>query len=144
MRTVPDISSLLMPLKDKIRKKILPFITCQPVPNDTVQALLALPARLGSISVTNPVTTADTEYDASTRLTSPLVALIVAGERTVGSCQEQQTILKKEIQSAKRKREKEMAKTVMEELPDTLQRSVHLAQEKGASSWLTVKVIRKK
>ena len=142
MRTVPNISSLLMPLEDKIRKKFLPIITRQPVPNDTVRALLALPARLGGMSVTNLVTTADAEYDASTRLTAPLVALIVARERTVRGCQEQQTILKKEIQSAKRKRENEMAKTVIEELPDTLQRSVHLAQEKGASSWLTVRPLQ--
>ena len=37
----------------------------------------------------------------------------------------------------------EEAKSLVEELPDDLKRSVHLAQEKGASSWLTVRPLQR-
>ena len=56
IRTIPDISNLLQPLEDAIRLHFLPKLTGQNPFNDTVRDLMALPARLGGLGITNPST----------------------------------------------------------------------------------------
>ena len=141
-RTVPDIGPLLQPLEDKIRQCFIPAITGQAAPNNIIRDLLALPGRLGGLSLSDPVAQADVEYNASTQLTAPLVALIVVRERSPGECFEHQKLIKTEIRRFKRKLQDDKAKAFMEILPDDLKRCVHLAQEKGASSWLTVRPLQ--
>ena len=41
-----------------------------------------------------------------------------------------------------KRREEEAAKDISERLPENMKRCLILAQEKGASSWLTVKPLR--
>ena len=142
LRTVPDIASLMQPLEDTIRQCFIPVITGQEAPNNVVHDLLALPGRLGGLSLCNPAAQADTEYNASTQLTAPLVALIVARERSLGECFEHQKLIKREIHRSKRKLQDDKANALMEILPDSLKRCVQLAQEKGASSWLTVRPLQ--
>lgn len=138
-RTVPGISPLLQPLEDKIRQKFIPSITGQPAPNDTVRALLALPGRLGGLSLCNPAAQSDYEFEASTRLTTPLIALIVSREREIGDACERQKAIKRDIHREKQKLRNDEAAELMVRLPDDLKRSTQLAGEKGASSWLTVR-----
>jgi len=53
-RTIHGISTLLQPLETVIITKLIPALTGQPPPNDELHNLLALPARLGDIALTNP------------------------------------------------------------------------------------------
>ena len=56
-RTCPNIDTLLLPLEEAIRTVILPSITRQDVPNDTLSDLFALPCRLGGLGISNPSST---------------------------------------------------------------------------------------
>ena len=52
--TIHGIGPLLQPLETIIRSKLIPALTGQPPPGDEMRDLLALPARLGGIALTNP------------------------------------------------------------------------------------------
>ena len=73
-----------------------------------------------------------------TRLSAPLVALIIAHERALGICQGEQMLVRIETKKMKRRREEEAAKEISKRLLENMKRCLILAQEKGASSWLTV------
>ena len=118
------------------------MITRQSAPNDALRNLSALPARHEGLAIINPVAIADMEFDVSTRLTAPLLALIIAHERALGTCQVEQRLVRIETKKMKRRREEEAAKDISERLPENMKRCLILAQEKGASSWLTVKLLR--
>ncbi len=81
-RTTPNISHLLQPLEDMIRRKLIPELTGRSPPNDTERSLLALPARHGGIAITNPVETSDDTFSTSTsaKISNPLRQAIVEGE----------------------------------------------------------------
>ena len=55
MRTIPDIASLLAPLEDAIRLRLIPALTdytfCSPI----LRNLLSLPCRLGGMGIVNPM-----------------------------------------------------------------------------------------
>ncbi len=53
-RTTPNIDNLLQPLEIIIRTNFAPALTNRSPPNDTERDLLAMPARLGGIALTNP------------------------------------------------------------------------------------------
>ena len=78
MRTISDIAPLLAPLEDAIRLHLIPALTgyaaCSPILRD----LLALPCRLGVMGIANPMDIADSQFDASVRVTAiaPLKELI--------------------------------------------------------------------
>ena len=50
----------------------IPALTGQPPPNDELRDLLALPARLGGLALTNPMSLADLEYSASSKVSNAL------------------------------------------------------------------------
>ena len=79
IRTTPNISNLLQPLKDLIKMKLIPALIDQPPPNDIERSLLSLPTRHGRMAITNPVETSDI-YSASTKISNPLKQAIVMGE----------------------------------------------------------------
>ena len=137
-RTIPDIGPLLQPLEDLIRMKLLPTLTGRPPPNDFERELFGLPARLGGLALSNPAQCAATEFSASVKITGPLINAIleqnssysydvIAGQMTA----------KTEIASIKRNKWNEAAENLKKMLSNSLQRAMDLAQEKGASSWLT-------
>ncbi len=76
-RTTPNIGPLLQPLEDITRTKLLPALSGKPAPSDTERELLALPARLGGIGLTNPTTTSDLAYSTSKQVSAPLYNLIL-------------------------------------------------------------------
>ena len=71
-RTTPDIGTLLQPLEHIIHTKLSLSLTNRPPPNATERDLLALPARLGGIALTDPTKSANLEFSASTKITEPL------------------------------------------------------------------------
>ena len=67
----------MQPLEDAIIKSFLPRLTGQNTFNCQLRDLLALPARLGGLSIIKLVPRSQLIFDNSTRLTRPLVDLIL-------------------------------------------------------------------
>ena len=80
-RTIPDIADLLKPLKETIQQHLIPALTGRPPCSREERDLLALPIRLGGMGITNPVSTSHRNFEASMRLTSPLVATIATQDQ---------------------------------------------------------------
>ena len=76
MRTLPDIKDLLDALDRAISDVLIPSLTEH---NCSVaeRQLLALPARMGGLGMTNPSESAESEYSASIRMSAPLVDKIM-------------------------------------------------------------------
>ena len=137
-RTVPDITRLFQPLEDVIRTKFIPCLTGRAPPNDLERNLLSLPPRLGGLGIPNPIITSDTEYTASRSVCKPLYNLILLHDSSYPTeAIEQQVKAKKEVHSFKLKHSQGSAPNLHPQLANSTQRSMDLAQEKGASNWLT-------
>ncbi len=135
-RTTQNIGPLLQPLEDIIRTKLLPALSGRPAPNDSERDLLALPARLGGIGLTNPT---DSAYSASKHISAPLYNLILDGNMDyTHEAYAEQVTAKLEVKKRKRHLNSTTADLLKSNVPLNLQRAMILFQEKGASNWLTV------
>ncbi len=137
-RTVPEIESSLQPLEDSIRREFLPALTGQAAFGDAVRNLLALPTRAGGLGISNPVLQATPQHQTSIKVTHPLVKLILSqtsdfSYETVVELLE----VKRELRRVKKEELTLAVGTVSNDLSESLKRSVELASEKGASSWLS-------
>ena len=143
-RTVPNIDNLLKPLENCIRNTFIPTLTKGHQCSDTERDLLALPPRLGGLGIVNPSKSADLEYSNSKRLTATLSSYILAqnenGEIDEMEIRKHKTDISKKRQKAQ---EREL-KRIMECLSDKMKKKVEMAQETGASNWLTSLPIRAK
>ena len=137
-RTIRNIGSLLQPLETTIRSKLIPALTGQPPPSDEMRDLLALPARLGGLALINPISIADVEFSASCRVSNPLKnAILKQSFEYSGDTVYEQVEAKDEVRRMKRKQSMQAAVSLRQSLSVSLQRSIDLAEEKGASTWLT-------
>ena len=107
--------------------------------SDAERQLISLPSRLGGLGIINPCVTSTIQFDASRRVTGPLVSLILEQDSrfTIGALNEQLT-LKHEIHLENHHRTEGLAASLHPLLPTKLQSAQELACLKGASSWLTV------
>ena len=137
-RVTKDIGSLLEPLEITIRTKLIPNLTNQPAPSDLLRNLLALPARLGGIALTNPSVRANDEFQASLLVTRPLKTAITnqATAYTYDIMSEQMNA-KASIRASRTQSLKAAADQVKSGLPPVTKRAMDLAMEHGSSSWLT-------
>ena len=134
-RTVPDVDHALQPLEYHIRSQLIPAITGHSPPSDSMRDLLSLPARLGGIGL---VKICSLQHLASVSIAAPLKEQILAQNNEYSlDCIESQVEAKVEAQKRQRNNAKELASALKESSSNTLQRAMDLAQEKGASSWLT-------
>ena len=76
MRTIPDIGPLFKPLKDAIYLKLLPSFTGHSC-SSSERELLSLPCCLGGLGIVNPTIIANSQFDASIKITNPLKDLIM-------------------------------------------------------------------
>ena len=72
MRTIPDISNLLIPIEDTIRNRFIPAITGGRICNEEERRLLPLPTRYGGLAIAIFHEQADVEYNNSRRITAEL------------------------------------------------------------------------
>ena len=128
---------ILDSLEKKIHSLFIPALTGQPPPGQHMRDILALPARIGGLGLTNPTTSAKEQRAASQQISAPLVERIVNQDHQLGSCHSFQQSIKRRIQHTKRRNQKEDANKLQNNLSAPLQRSMELSQEKGASTWLT-------
>ena len=135
-RTLPDIQDLLKPLEDAIANVFLPALlehNCSPIERE----ILALPVRKGGIGVANPCNEAQLEYQASRKITAPLVKRIELQMHEIPDDSEIQ-VLKQDVRKEKSGVLSERVESVVENASPKMKRMIELASEKGASSWLTV------
>ena len=92
---------------------------------------------MGGLGVINPSESADAEYSASIKISSPLVSKIEEQSHETPDEAEVQRL----VYATRREKDhglREELEEVKVTLPDKTQRAVDLACEKGASNWLTV------
>ena len=77
IRTIPNISDLLVPLEDAISKCFLSILTGKAALSDLERALFALPINAGGLSIPKPTDTASTKFISSCKITGPIVDTIV-------------------------------------------------------------------
>ena len=114
----------------------MPAIT-EHVTTEEERDLLELPVRLGRLGLVNPARIASQEYEASVKITGPLVRQIVKQAHEPPD----ETEIKTLQTSARREKDKWLkmqCERVREFLPGKTERAVEQALEKGASNWLTV------
>ena len=137
-RTTPDIDHLLVPIETSIRTILLPKLTGQDAPNDVERCLFSLPARLGGLNITDPSSFANEQFNASQQVTKPLVDLILSDDQSYPyEVLAEQIEVKCTIKARRRQMGLDAAHVIRESLTPPLQLAMDLAQEKGASSWLT-------
>ena len=79
LRTLPDIAELREPLKRATNEVLIPAVTDHTV-TKVERDLLGFPVRMGGLGFTDPVVTSSSEYEASIKVTNPLVRRIVEQE----------------------------------------------------------------
>ena len=141
--TIPNIGHLLKPLEDVIRLKLIPSLTGQVPPNDSIRDLLALPARLGGIAISNLMSLADFEYSSSVAISGPLTSsLLHQVYEFSGAVISEQLCVQSSICLSRQERLAEVANLLRQSLSPALLCAMDLAQERGSSSWLTFLPIR--
>ena len=136
-RTTPNIAHLLELLEQIICAKFIPALIGRDPPRPIERHLLSLPARLGVLNIISPPSLSR-EYDVSLLITAPLTSLIVdqSSQFSVDVLLRQREA-KLDVQQHRRYFSKSEANSVLGERTGDLHLAVLLAQEQGASSWLT-------
>ena len=91
LRTLQDIEDLLIPLERAVADMLIPSITghtCTLEERD----LLALPVRMGGLGLINHSQVATFEYEASVKVTKPLIQQIVSQYQTLPDLAETRTL----------------------------------------------------
>ena len=130
-------ADLLQPIETILQSQLIPTLTGQVQPGDIVRSLLSLPARLGGLGIPNLVSAAKDTHQTSKLITDPLKECITENKAYTQSVPTEQKNIKSMLRSKKRKALEEHADTLKKDLSSTQLRCLDLAQEKGASTWLT-------
>ena len=137
-RTMKDISSSFQPLEQIIRTKLIPALTGKLPPNDIKRNLLSYPARLGSVALANPSQGTNAEFIASNKITEALQKAIIQQDfHYTSEIEAKQLEAKKDVHKLRLEYANGVADRLRKDLPQPLKWSMQLAQESGASSWLT-------
>ena len=140
MRTCENTSKLFAPLEKAIHHQFIPALTGREPCSQEERELLSLPARLGGLNITIPTAIADKEYTNSQTISEQLTTMIIDQNDT--HTIPQLKSIKSTLHSQNRHLNKTKAQEVRELLPPPLKRAIDLAQEKGASIWLTALPLR--
>ena len=141
-RSFPSLDQHLQPLEDVIRQEFLPALTGRAV-SDLERNLLSLPARLGGMALGNPASDAIPHFNQASTVIDPMVRLICGDE--TGTDDEASFMnalaMQHEALTKARKSQAEAlavkADRIYRQLDQRGQRAMTLAQERGASIWLT-------
>eukprot|EP00731_Ephydatia_muelleri_P028772 Em0020g416a len=136
-RTYIEHSELFIPLENAIRTIFLPSLTGQSPFNDTDRNMLALQTRLGGLGIINPSLMSLYHYTTSVNVTSALANLVITRATLMPSDLGIQQLEEKNLARNQRKAMETASVTeLLAILPAKQKRSVEIASEKGASSWL--------
>ena len=143
MRTIPGIGQHLQPLEASIRKEFLPSLFSFPM-NDRTRDLIALPARMGGLGITNPVNIADEEHKNSIHLTATLKDLIIKQDKNGVANHNELKEITKQISKEKEERQRQDLQEIQnsEYLGIKEKKKLEMSLERGASNWLTTLPIK--
>ena len=137
-RTIPEVSDLFQPLGDAIHQVFIPSLTGRPPCSKLIRDLLTLPVRLGGLGLTNPTVISDDNFQASMKLTAPLVAVIATQDQTLEIDPNDIFIAKTEIRASNRQHSEDRANVIYSQQTPEMKHCVDLTKERGSSSWLSV------
>ena len=120
-----------------ICETLIPALTNQPAPTETVLNLLALPVRLGGMGLGNTTRTCNAQREKSLAITKLLVKRIREQCGDMRQCELERLIIKKHIRKQYWEFLKDEMATVTSALPPTQSRCAVDAKEKDSSSWLS-------
>ena len=129
---------VLQPLEEAISQVLIPALTLQPAPSKVTRDLLALPVCLAGMGVVYLLHWCKQQQVTSSRTCQHLKEMIIKQDGDVSKASEKQCNIKKRLHQQHRIKLEEDASTIISALPHYQQKCALLAQEKGASSWLTV------
>ena len=149
MRTVPNIEHLLQPLETTIREEFIPALANRHNPNEVERAIIGLPPRLGGMGIPNPVGLAGIEYQNSKEITAKLTGMIVTQDQSGEVDPWEQLEIRARISKTREAKQKRDSNTIKMNLTaendrNNVKRRLEMAQEVGASNWLTALPIRAK
>ncbi|PFX13801.1 putative trafficking protein particle complex subunit 2 [Stylophora pistillata] len=136
LRTLPNVQDILEPLEEAISQVLIPAIVgrkCSKLDRD----VLALPVRLGGLSLSNPCHEAAREHASSIQVTSSLVEHIMAQTHQ----QPDESLIasgRQAVKDGKAEELSEIADNLKQIASRKTKRALELAQEKGSSVWLIV------
>ena len=136
-RSNDRLAECIEPLESAIQSKLISALTGLLPPRETIRSLFALPACFGGMGIIDKKTLS-AEYDYSLKVTEPLTSLILQQQLELRDTAQRQTSIKSDVQQLKRQATKTKADLVTSRLQADMKHAVDLAQEKGASMWLTV------
>ena len=139
---MPNTASLFQPLEEVITHHLIPAITGRQPPGDLERSMLALPCRDGGMGIINP-TTLSSQYDSSIKITQSLVERIILQDSSMDGVQSAMKLVKTHVRKQIRDCSKAQATSLLSEFDPEPRRALELAAEKGASSWLTTKPLKR-
>ena len=140
LRTISGLSDAFQPIEDAIRNKFLPALLGRAV-SDWERELFSFPARLGGLDILDPTSFCQSKFEHSVEFVAPLLKVPCNADFVPKEIAQEQ----KEIRKEQRLFNDGMIKARLENLKTDLQkanqddllRAITLAQQKGASIWLT-------
>ena len=124
-RTIPDIADLLQLLEGAIiQQHLIPALTGRSPCSREGRDMLALPVRLGGMGIVYPISMSQHVFEASVKLTSPLVATIISQDQDKTVVVFKVMEIKASIRQSNRDHQVQQAETVYEHLSLQLKRYV--------------------
>eukprot|EP00117_Sycon_ciliatum_P033528 scpid19357/ scgid25783/ len=140
-RVMADLHLYMQPLEDSIRNKFIPALLGGRTVNDDERQLLALPCRHGGLGLITPASLG-AQYAHSKTIVGPLVRRIQQQTATLGDAL-QEVRKNKQLLRAKAKTSLQAEAVALHSAaPPEVQRTIDLASERGASSWLTCRPLK--
>ena len=135
--TIPDIGPELRPLEDVISQKFIPALTGHPPCLEIERQWLTLPAKMGGLGITVPSSESDFCFEATVKITAPIVALITLQDIDVPTATQLTKSVKSTVNKDKLNRLGRQADNIYDQLSAPQRRLMDCSRERGASSWVT-------
>lgn len=132
-----DIGPELRPLEDVISQKFIPALTGHPPCLEIERQWLTLPAKMGGLGITVPSSESDFCFEATVKITAPIVALITLQDIDVPTATQLTKSVKSTVHKDKLDRLGRQADNIYDQLSAPQRRLMDCSRERGASSWVT-------
>ena len=134
MRTIQDISSNLIPLDDAITDLLIPALFGCDI-TAAERELVSIPIREGGMGIKEPSKICDIAFNASTKITKPLVDQIYSQSQKLPDEEKVKDVKSKTISEIKATENEKCMNIKSKQTPE-LQKMLEQHSEPGASSWL--------
>ena len=138
IRTIPDISNLLLPIEDIIQNRFIPAITGGRICSEEERKILSLPTRYGGLVIPIFHEQAEVEYNNSRRITTELTSLIIAQQMEYMVDELTIKKIKLKIKNEKENRHKNVMEHLKDNMSEKSKRLLQLSTERSVSNWLTM------